>query len=253
MSFAAANVETFQQAMLINYLVSMAKTVEASVDRALDALLRPGVPEAASIASTVFLTEPRINEMEVVIDEHAVRLLQAGGLSDEEIRLVVATLKLTNDLERIGDLAVNIGERVLTLNEMPGAEGPVELSSMVTEVRAMLKKSLGALVFRNADLAIQVLESDDIVDHYQDRVFEHLLSSMTENPGTVGSNMQFVLAARYLERIADHATNIAEDIIFWVRGLDVRHGRGRDAASNDSSRSDFPISSPVSRHLETGH
>jgi hypothetical protein len=93
-------------------------------------------------------------------------------------------------------------------------------------VRAMVRKSLGALIFRNVEMATQVLESDDVVDQYRDRIFENLLATMTQQATLVSSGMQFVLATRHLERIADHATNIAEDIIFWVRGLDVRHGRG---------------------------
>jgi phosphate uptake regulator len=90
----------------------------------------------------------------------------------------------------------------------------------------MVSKSLGALIFRNVEMATQVLESDDIVDQYRDRIFERLLQSMTQEPAAVSPGLQFILATRHLERIADHATNIAEDIIFWVRGLDVRHGRG---------------------------
>ena len=88
-----------------------------------------------------------------------------------------------------------------------------------------MKKSLGALIFRNIVLASEVLESDDLVDRYRDEIFERLLAGMRQSPGEVGPNLQLVLASRYLERLADHATNIAEDIIFWVRGLDVRHGR----------------------------
>src|SRR5580693_3579726 len=101
---------------------------------------------------------------------------------------------------------------------------------MVEAVGAMVKKSLGALIFRNVVLAGEVLESDDLVDRYRDQIFEHLMSSMTERPADVAPDLQLVLASRYLERLADHATNIAEDIIFWVRGLDVRHGRGLEAA-----------------------
>ncbi len=97
---------------------------------------------------------------------------------------------------------------------------------MVLAVRAMVSKSLGALIFRNVEMATQVLESDDVVDQYRDRIFENLLATMTQQATLVSSSMQFILATRHLERIADHATNIAEDIIFWVRGLDVRHGRG---------------------------
>jgi phosphate transport system protein len=97
---------------------------------------------------------------------------------------------------------------------------------MASAVRAMVSKSLGALIFRNVEMATQVLESDDVVDQYRDRIFEQLLQRMTQEPTLVSPGLQFILATRHLERIADHATNIAEDIIFWVRGLDVRHGRG---------------------------
>jgi phosphate transport system protein len=135
-------------------------------------------------------------------------------------------LKITNDLERIGDLAVNLAQRSITLREMPGAQLPEELAPMAAAVRAMVSKSLGALIFRNADMAALVLESDDVVDKFRDTIFEKLMENMTQQASLVSSGMQFVLATRHLERIADHATNIAEDIIFWVRGLDVRHGRG---------------------------
>ena len=97
---------------------------------------------------------------------------------------------------------------------------------MVSAVRGMVSQSLGALISRNVEMAGKVLESDDVVDKYRDRIFERQLRSMTGEPESVSSGLQFVLATRHLERIADHATNIAEDIIFWVRGLDVRHGRG---------------------------
>lgn len=97
---------------------------------------------------------------------------------------------------------------------------------MASAVRSMVTKSLGALIFRNVEMATLVLESDDVVDQYRDRIFEQLLQRMTQEPTLVSPGLQFILATRHLERIADHATNIAEDIIFWVRGLDVRHGRG---------------------------
>ena len=155
-----------------------------------------------------------------------IRLLRRSSFTEDETRLIVASLKITNDLERIGDIAVNLAERVISLREMPGAQTPEELSPMAEAVRSMVSRSLGALIFRNADLAARVLESDDVVDQYRDRIFEYLLQRMTQDVSRVGPDLQFVLATRHLERIADHATNIAEDIIFWVRGLDVRHGRG---------------------------
>jgi phosphate transport system protein len=211
---------------LVSYLVSMARTVEGAMNRALDALISLDSSRTSNLPGEVFLLEPRINEMEIVIDEHAIRLLRRGSFSDDEMRLIVAALKITNDLERIGDLAVNLAQGAVSLREMPGARVPEELAPMAVAVRAMVSKSLGALIFRNIEMATQVLESDDVVDQYRDRIFENLLAGMTQQATFVSPGLQFILATRHLERIADHATNIAEDIIFWVRGLDVRHGRG---------------------------
>jgi phosphate transport system protein len=226
MATAPGLTETVLYDALVNYLVSMARVVECAMNRALDALVGFNSPRTAGLPGEVFLLEPRINEMEIMIDEHAIRLLRRGGFSDDEMRLIVAALKITNDLERIGDLAVNLAERVISLRDMPGANMPEELAPMAAAVRSMVSRSLGSLIFRNADLATQVLESDDVVDRYRDQIFENLMQNMNQNVALVTPGMQFVLATRHLERIADHATNIAEDIIFWVRGLDVRHGRG---------------------------
>jgi phosphate transport system protein len=226
MAGAAGLTEAVLYDTLVNYLVSMARIVEGAMNRALDAIVGLENPRTAGLPGEVFLLEPRINEMEIVIDEHAIRLLRRGSFSDDEMRLVVAALKITNDLERIGDLAVNLAECVISLREIPGAQMPEELGAMSSAVRAMVSKSLGALIFRNVEIAGQVLESDDVIDQYRDRIFEQLLQTMTQQTTLVSPGMQFILATRHLERIADHATNIAEDIIFWVRGLDVRHGRG---------------------------
>ena len=162
-----ASSERVLQGALVNYLVSQARTVESSVNRALWALLGA---RRKRMASEVFLTEPRINEMEITIDEHAIRLLQRGSLSDADVRLIVASLKINNDLERIGDLAVNLCERTISLAAMGEVQAPPELEPMTAAVRAMVSKCLGALIFQNVDLATQVLESDDVVDQFRDRV-----------------------------------------------------------------------------------
>jgi phosphate transport system protein len=221
------------QTVLMNYLISQARTVEASLNRALGALLARN----EKLASEVFLTEPRINEMEIVIDEHAIRMLRQGDLADADIRLIVATLKINNDLERMGDLAVNLAERAISLSAMGEVQNPAELEPMTLAVRAMVSKCLGALIYENVDLATQVLESDDVVDQFRDRVFEALLAGIAQDSGQAAPNLQFVLASRHLERIADHATNIAEDILFWVRGLEVRHGRARRVEIRSESAS----------------
>jgi len=226
MASTAGVTEAVLYGTLVNYLVTMARTVESAMNRALDAIVGLDEPRCSALPGEVFLLEPRVNEMEIVIDEHAIRLLRRGSFSDDEMRLIVASLKITNDLERIGDLAVNLAECVISLREMPEARLPEELAPMTSAVRGMVSKSLGALIFRNVEMAGQVLQSDDVVDQYRDRIFEQLMQRMTQQATLVSPGMQFILATRHLERIADHATNIAEDIIYWVRGLDVRHGRG---------------------------
>lgn len=225
MALTTSSPEIVYQEALVNYLVSLARTVEGSVNRALEALLQRN----EKLAGEVFLTEPRINEMEIIIDEHAIRLLRRANLPDVDVRQIVSTIKINNDLERMGDLAVNIGQRVISLAAMPNCKNPSELEPMAIAVRAMVSKCLGAVIFRNVDLATEVLESDDLVDDFRDRIFESLLMGMSGDCSLVAPNLQFVLATRHLERIADHATNIAEDVLFWVRGLEVRHGRARDA------------------------
>lgn len=209
------------QTALESYLVSMARTVERSINRALDALL--GLDEPA--ASTIFLLEPRINEMEIVIDDHAVRMLRDGSLHESEVRHIVATLKINNDLERMGDLAVNIAQRVIALAQMARVEPPPELDPMCASVRTMVGRSLGALIYRNLTLAHEVLESEPAVDTFRDQAFERLMGVMRQDSSLIGPHVQFLLATRHLERIADHTTNIAEDVVFWLRGLDIRHGR----------------------------
>jgi phosphate transport system protein len=216
------------QSVLVNYLVSQARTVESTVNKALLALLGRN----DRLASEVFLTEPRINEMEILIDEHAIRMLRQGELLDTDVRLIVASLKINNDLERMGDLAVNLCERAISLAGMGDIRIPEEFEPMTSAVRAMVAKCLGALIYQNVDLAVQVLESDDLVDHYRDQIFEALLSGMSQDATLAAPNIHFVLASRHLERIADHATNIAEDVLFWVRGLEVRHGRAKLAEAN---------------------
>jgi phosphate transport system protein len=242
MAAPKASIEGMFPSVLVNYLVSQARIVEASVNRALGALLERN----ERLASEVFLNEPRINEMEIIIDEHAIRMLRQATLTDTEVRLIVATLKINNDLERMGDLAVNLSERAISLSAMGEVPIPAELESMASAVRAMVSKCWGGLIYQNVDLATQVLESDDVVDRYRDHLFESLLSGMRQNPSLAAPNLHYVLASRHLERIADHATNIAEDILFWIRGLEVRHGRAKqiEIPADDLS---------VGKNLPPGH
>lgn len=221
MASSARSSSNFYTSALENHLVSMARTVESSVNRSFEALLWRN----AEIASGVFTTEPKINESEILVDEHAVRLLQRGNLSQEDVRHVVAALKINNDLERMGDLAVNICQCVISLCQSPGADTPADLVSMVAPVRAMVGRCLGALIHRNVTLATEVLESEEAIDRQRDRVVETLISAVKNEPSLAAIDIQYILAARHMERIADHSTNIAEDIVFWLRGIDIRHNR----------------------------
>jgi phosphate transport system protein len=234
MAATASSAQEFYQTALVNNLISMAQRVERSMTQALEALL--GRDE--KLAGEVFLAEPTINEMEIVIDAHAVRLLRRGGLVDQDLRLIVVALKINNDLERIGDLAVSISKCVISLARLPEINPPAELEPMSVAVQAMLGKSLGCLMQRDVALANEVLESDDLVDRYRDRIFEQLLAGMEQDPGRVSPNLYFILATRHLERIADHATNIAEDILFWVRGLEMRHCRAQQVGVGPAPESD---------------
>src|SRR6201993_5383161 len=147
--------ETVLYDTLVNYLISMARSVESAMNRALESIVSVDDPKVSALPGEVFLLEPRINEMEIVIDEHAIRLLRRGSFSDDEMRIIVAALKITNDLERIGDLAVNLAERVVSLREMQSAQVPEELAPMASAVRAMVSKSLGSLIFRDIEMATQ--------------------------------------------------------------------------------------------------
>jgi phosphate transport system protein len=162
-----------------------------------------------------------------------VKTIVGRSLSAEDVRLIVASIKINNDLERMGDLAVNIARRVISLANAPTrVELPSELVAMSAPVKEMVRKSLGAMAHRDISLAEEVLRSDDEVDDYRDQVYDKIMAAMARQPHMATANFQFLLASRYLERIADHSTNIAEDVIFWIQGIDVRHNRLRTTERN---------------------
>ena len=195
---------------LVPFLSRMAKTVRSNVENVIEALLKHNV----QLARTVIASESSINAMECVIDENAVRSLIGRAVQEDEARLVIATV-----------LALAMTLFMLSLAGMPPVETPYELIAMAEPVRAMTQKSLGALLTHDLVAATEVLESEDLVDEYRDKVYQRLLAAMEAAPKKVQPNFQLLLASRYLERIADHCTNIAEDIFYWVRGVDLRHAK----------------------------
>ena len=208
---------------LVVRLEAMARLVATTLHNAIQALLEGN----HQLASEVFLCEPQVNEMEVSLDDWAVRILAKPPANESDLRLVVAAMKITNDLERMGDQAVNIAERVIARGGRKPFVGAEELPAMAAQVEEMVQSSLRALLERDVGVARRVLESDVVVDGHRDRIFQSLLATMAKEPSHLADTVHLLLASRTLERIADHATNISEDVIYWVRGLDVRHNMAR--------------------------
>jgi phosphate transport system protein len=140
-------------------------------------------------------------------------------------------MKINADLERVGDQAVNIAERVTNLLTLPAVDLPVDIPRMAATVSGMVRRALESFLEAKDDLAEAVLKMDDIVDRMNDEAYVLLVKKMHSNPEITGQALDVLLISRNLERIADHATNIAEDVIFWVRGADVRHHYGAEESA----------------------
>jgi phosphate transport system protein len=171
----------------------------------------------------VLENETLINVAEREIDELAFDLLALQQPMAVDLRFILAVTKINSDLERVGDQAVNIAERVMDMVELPPAELPVDIPRMAAAVSAMVRRALESFIEGKAELAQAVLEMDNVVDRMRDEAFITLVHTMNERPAVTRQALDALLVARNLERVADHATNIAEDVIFWVRGADVRH------------------------------
>ncbi len=167
--------------------------------------------------------ESLINTAEREIDEAAFDLLAMQQPMAVDLRFILAVTKINSDLERVGDQAVNIAERVMDMVELPAAELPVDIARMGAAVSAMVRRALESFIEGKAELAQAVLEMDNVIDRMRDDAFIQLVKTMNDRPEVVRQALDALLVARNLERVADHATNIAEDVIFWVQGSDVRH------------------------------
>ena len=200
-------------------LLEMSGLVEDSVYRSVLCLAEKDPQHA----QRVLHNEAEINRMEIEIDDMAVRLLLLQQPMATDLRFITAAIKINSDLERMGDLAVNIGERALFLINEPLMKPLIDIPLMADRVQSMIRKSLDAFVKKDADLARSVLVSDDAVDELRDAVYEELISYMERDPKTVRQGVNLMFVARNLERLADHATNIAEDVLYLVQGIDVRH------------------------------
>jgi len=175
-------------------------------------------------AQDVLSNEDAINELQIEVDDRVVQLLALQQLVAVDLRFVVAAARINNELERIADQAVNIAQSAERIARHPRVKPYVDLPRMSEMAERMVRDSLDALVRRDVELARTVLARDDQVDQLRDQIFRELLSYMMGDSSVVFPAFELILVAKNLERIADHATNIAEDVFFMVAGRDVRHG-----------------------------
>lgn len=200
-------------------LLWMGSLVERAVHQAVHAVL----DAEEQNAETVLSEEDAINEMQIEIDERVQRLLALQQPMAADLRFLLAVSRINGDLERIGDQAVNIAQSALRILRHPQVKPYVDLPRMSELAEGMVRDSLNSLVRSDLDLAKSVCQRDDQVDRLRDQLFRELLTYMMENSAVVFPAFELILAAKNLERIADHAVNIAEDVIYYVAGRDVRH------------------------------
>jgi phosphate transport system protein len=200
-------------------LLVMGGMAEQAVERAVRAYQTRDV----AICELVLRDETKINAAERDVDEMAVDLLAMQQPMAVDLRFIIACIKINADLERVGDQAVNIAERVMDLAANPKATLDVDIPRMASLSISMVRDAINAFLAGDVDMARSVLERDDLVDNMNREIFEAADFAMTHAIDTHRSALDTLIVARNLERVADHATNIAEDVIFWVRGADVRH------------------------------
>jgi phosphate transport system protein len=202
-------------------------TVELMIASSMKSLLT----RDSELAKSVIASDPKVDAMELEIDHLCVNLLALRQPAASDLRFITTALKIVTDLERIGDLTVNLSERAIELNEEPPLKPYIDIPRMASKVAGMVHQALDAFVNRNPALAREVLGEDDSVDRLNVQLFRELLTYMIEEPKNVARALRITFIAKYLERIADHATNIAQMVIFLCEGQDVRHspaGRGSE-------------------------
>lgn len=200
-------------------LLQMASLAEESIAKAIKAL----VERDHELAEEVIQSDEVINFLEIDVDELCLKLLALRQPIAVDLRFITSALKINSDLERIGDLSVNIAQRALDLLEQPLLKPLIDLPRMAQLAQKMVKDSLDAFVNRDADLARDVCRRDDEVDQLNHQIFRELLTYMIQDPKTIARSVDLLLIGRHLERIADHATNIGEDVVYMVKGKTIKH------------------------------
>jgi phosphate transport system protein len=204
---------------LKNRLLTMGALVEERVHQAVRSLIDRRQDEA----DQVIASDKEVNDLQIDVDDRCLKLLATQTPLAGDLRLITAAMKINADLERIGDQAVNIAENVVKLLPQPPLKPLIDIPRMAEIAQQMTRDALDSFVRKDPEMARDVLRRDDEVDSLKDQVFRELLTYMMADPGTIQRALALILISRNIERIADHATNIAEDVIFLVEARDVRH------------------------------
>ena len=200
-------------------LLRMAGLAETMIDQAIQELLS----RDEILASAIPKEEDEVNRLQIEIDEQVLTLLATRQPVATDLRFIVAATRINSELERIGDLVVNITENAAVLVKQPSLKPLIDIPRMATLARDMLRNSLNSFINGDAELARQVTLKDDEVDALKNQVLRELLTYMIADPRAIERALNLILISRHLERIADHATNIAEDVIYMIKARDVRH------------------------------
>jgi len=206
-------------------VLTLGAKIEDRVHRATSAIS----PCDAEVAALLIKQDQEIDQAEVEIEEECLKLLALYQPVAVDLRFLIAVIKITNDMERIGDQAVNIAQRILTMSKdtLNGHKFFFDYTQMIEKVEYMLKSSLDALVNLDIDTAIQVCQMDDAVDQIKSDAYNSIKKTMKENPEQLSYLINFFLISRHLERLADHCTNISEEVIYMIEGEIVRHGAAK--------------------------
>lgn len=212
----------FHQALdgLKERLLVMAGLAEQAIQRATAAY----ADRDTQLCDLVLMSEPAINRMEREVDQLAVDLLAMEQPMAVDLRFIIAVIRINADLERVGDQAVNIANRVKELGMLQNTDIPVDIPKLAQLSSAMVRKALQSFIEADAEMARSVLLLDDQVDEINRNAYQSISKHIQDRPDCVAQSLNALVISRNLERVGDHATNIAEDVIFWVRGDDVRHG-----------------------------
>jgi phosphate transport system protein len=219
----------FQQELggLKERLLEMGGLAEDRVRPAMQGL----VERDGELIDAVLNGDMPLNELHIEIDDQCLKLLALHSPMAADLRAVMAAIKINSDLERVGDMAVNIGEAARRYASHPPVKKLIDIPRMATTAQSMLRDALDSYVRGDMQLAQQVLDEDDALDSLKTQVFRELLTYMLSDPATIEPALDLILISRHLERVGDHATNIAEEVIFMVSGRDVRHHAGVDHQS----------------------